>query len=149
MTHCDHCDNELFEPVVESGEHVYCSEHCLALAHAERILAPLRAKPEPGGIKHDDGKIPYELFPADSLAAITKILAFGAKKYSPNNWRGGFKYSRIFGALMRHMWDWWAGTDNDEETGESHLAHAGCCLIFLLHFVLAGTGTDDRKENNE
>jgi hypothetical protein len=100
-----------------------------------------------GGIKHDDGKLPLELLPVDVLEEIAKVLKFGASKYSSNNWRGGFKYSRIFGACLRHLFAWFRGVDTDPETGLSHLAHAGCCLFFLLHFVIAKTGTDDRSEN--
>ena len=99
-------------------------------------------------LKFDTGKLPLDLLPIDALAEIAKVLRFGAEKYTRNNWRGGFAYSRVFGAMLRHLFAWWGGCDNDPETGLSHLAHAGCCMLFLLHFIRAGTGTDDRKENN-
>lgn len=101
-----------------------------------------------GAIKDDDGKLPLELLPFDALEAIADVLKFGASKYVENNWRGGFKYSRIYGALLRHVIKWWRGEDKDPESGLSHLAHAGCCVLFLIHFTLTGTGTDNRKENN-
>ncbi len=102
----------------------------------------------PGGLKYDDGKIPLHLLPFDAILEITKVLDFGQKKYSANNWRKGFVWSRVFRAAVGHLISWWMGQDLDEETGISHLAHAGCCVIFLLHFVLKQTGTDDRSENN-
>ena len=52
---------------------------------------------------------------------------------------------RVFGALMRHLWAWWAGETKDPETGISHLYHASCCLMFLAAYEARQIGTDDRK----
>lgn len=60
------------------------------------------------------------------------------------NWEHGMKWSRPFGALMRHMWAWWRGEDKDPETGRSHLWHAGCCIAFLIAYEARGDGEDDR-----
>ena len=87
------------------------------------------------GIKHDDGKNRYDLLPPEALDEITKVFTFGAKKYVPRNWEKGIPYGRVFAAMMRHMWAWWGGEDDDPETGLSHLSHAGCNLFFLLAFV--------------
>jgi len=96
------------------------------------------------GIKHDQEKIRLELFPTEALNEIGKILTFGAKKYSDWNWAKGFKWSRLIGASLRHLLAWKAGVNKDEETGISHLAHLGCCVLFLLQHELKGLGTDDR-----
>ena len=96
------------------------------------------------GHKADDGKLPYDLVPPDALEEIIKVLAFGAKKYAPRNWEKGMKWSRPFSALMRHMWAWWRGEHKDPETGISHLAHAGCCVLFLLAYEKRVLGEDDR-----
>lgn len=96
------------------------------------------------GKKLDDGKLPWHLLPGDSIEQIVEILDFGAKKYAPRNWEKGMSYSRLFSAMMRHMWAWWGGETLDKETGKSHLAHAGCCVLFLLAFEKRKTGTDDR-----
>jgi hypothetical protein len=42
------------------------------------------------------------------------------------------------------MFAWWRGEDTDPETGLSHLAHAGCCLMFLMEYQRNSWGTDDR-----
>lgn len=96
------------------------------------------------GIKHDEGKPPMSLLPYPALREIARVLAFGAKKYDPHNWRGGFKWSRIADALLRHIGAWLEGEDLDPESGLNHLAHAGCCLLFLLTFIITKTGDDDR-----
>ena len=97
-----------------------------------------------GGVKFDQDKIRYDLLPPELLEAVADILTFGAKKYSDRNWEKGMKWSRPFGALMRHMWDWWRKEDRDPETGKTHLWHAACCLAFLIAYEDRGSGEDDR-----
>ena len=106
------------------------------------------------GKKFDDDKDRIDLFPPEAIFAISRVLTFGARKYSARNWEAGMKWGRVFGALMRHMWAWWGGQgpttksflfgDLDEETEMSHLWHAGCCIVFLIAFEERGVGEDDR-----
>jgi len=88
------------------------------------------------GMKYDDGKTPLDLWSPDVQEAVAQVLAFGAVKYEPYNWAKGISYRRIFAAMLRHLWAFWRGQRLDEETGLHHLAHAGCCLMFLLHYEL-------------
>lgn len=94
--------------------------------------------------KFDGDKVPLDLLPVDALEEIGKVLAFGAKKYGPRNWEKGMTWGRLYAALLRHLFAWWKGEDFDEETGLSHLAHAACCVLFLLALMLRAGGTDDR-----
>lgn len=96
------------------------------------------------GVKHDSGKLPYHLISPWILRALAVILGFGAKKYSARNWEQGMDWSRVFGALQRHTWAWWEGENVDPETGESHLWHAACCIMFLVDYEARGVGKDDR-----
>lgn len=102
--------------------------------------------PKPEGRKDDTGKEPWHLFPFDAADEIVKVLQFGANKYEERNWERGMDWNRPFGALIRHMWRWWHGEDKDEETGLSHLAHAGCCILFLLAYEKRGVGVDNRPK---
>lgn len=61
-----------------------------------------------------------------------------------HNWRKGIAYSRLFDALMRHLWAWWGGEETDPESGESHLDHAACCLMFLRELKEMRQDLDDR-----
>lgn len=88
------------------------------------------------GTKYDDGKLPLDLWSPYALEETARVLAFGAVKYQPYNWAKGIKYSRVFSALLRHLWAFWRGQKLDEETGIHHLAHAMCCLMFLLHYEM-------------
>lgn len=95
-------------------------------------------------IKYDDGKADISLLPPEALLAIAEVFTFGAKKYAPDNWRGGFVWRRVVSAILRHLFAWLAGQDKDPETGLSHIAHVGCNVMFLLTFIITKTGTDDR-----
>lgn len=88
-------------------------------------------------VKADDGKPDWSLVPFESLEGMVKVLQFGAKKYDSWNWTtgGGFKWMRLFGSTMRHMFAWARGQDLDPESGLSHIYHAQCNLLFLAHYV--------------
>ena len=97
------------------------------------------------GTKFDGEKIMLQLLPPEALFAIGAVLTRGAEKYGSHNWEKGIEYSRVFGALQRHLWAYWRGEDVDPETGLSHLAHAGCCVMFLLTYEARGMKElDDR-----
>lgn len=85
------------------------------------------------GRKFDAGKLDYTLVPWDGLEEVVKVLEFGARKYARDNWQhveGGDV--RYLAAAFRHLIAYNQGEKVDQETGISHLAHAGCCLLFLL-----------------
>lgn len=96
------------------------------------------------GAKLDTGKVGVHLLPPDPLIQIARVLDFGAKKYAAYNWSKGIKYSRVYAATLRHLFAWWKGDNVDPETGLSHLAHAGCCVLFLLQYELTKRDFDDR-----
>jgi hypothetical protein len=94
------------------------------------------------GTKYDSGKAPLSLIPPEALVAEAEVLAFGARKYAAHNWRGGFEWSRLIDAALRHITAF--GEDKDPESGLSHLAHARCCLGFLIAHEVNGLGHDNR-----
>jgi len=104
--------------------------------------------PATAPLKYDADKPRPELIPPEALEEIAKVLAFGADKYAAGNWAtgNGFAWSRLYGALLRHLYAWARGEDKDPESGLSHLAHAGCMLVFLIAHVRRKHGADDRTE---
>lgn len=85
------------------------------------------------GQKFDSEKIRFSLIPKGTLQPVIRVLEFGAKKYAVDNWRKVENANvRYFDAAHRHLDAWWNGESTDSETNESHLAHAICCLMFLL-----------------
>lgn len=95
-------------------------------------------------LKFDGEKPRLDLVPDAAVKEIAKVFTFGAKKYAPNNWREGFEWHRLIRAAKGHIADFNDGEDLDPESGLSHLAHAGCCILMLLDHIIKGYGIDDR-----
>jgi hypothetical protein len=94
------------------------------------------------GRKYDYGKLRWGLLPNAAVREVLKVLMRGAEKYDVGNWKHvPDAKRRYYEATMRHMTAWWdsGGQEPDPEWGLSHLAHAGCCLLFLLWFEATGT----------
>lgn len=85
------------------------------------------------GRKDDAGKLDWTLMPWAGLSEILRVLEFGAKKYDRDNWRKVPDAKRRYmSAALRHLIAHARGEALDPESGLSHLAHAGCCILFLL-----------------
>ena len=113
------------------------------------LSTPCSTNPEndpKAGRKFDVDKNRWDLLPWNAVAEIVKVLTFGARKYAPNNWRYVPEArDRYFSALHRHMQAWWDGEKFDPETGLPHLAHAGCCLLFLLSLEKTNPGFNNKE----
>lgn len=96
--------------------------------------------------KFDQGKPMFTAMFTKALNAVMRVMTFGATKYGKYNYlkNGGLAPSRLVDAAYRHMSSWWDGEKVDSESGESHLAHAICCLGMLLEYELRGYKKDDR-----
>jgi hypothetical protein len=97
------------------------------------------------GEKFDDLKDRWDLLPWGPVQAIVDALTYGAdlkprpdggRGYGDRNWEDGLKFSRVFGALMRHLLKAWHGSETDEESTLFHMGQAGCCWSFLCHYML-------------
>lgn len=87
------------------------------------------------GVKYDSDKLEYSLIPKGVLNKVISVLGFGSKKYAKDNWmKVDNPKERYYNAAQRHINQWWEGEKYDSETGENHLAHAICCLMFMLWF---------------
>jgi hypothetical protein len=85
------------------------------------------------GIKYDASKPRWSLIPQGTLEEVIKVLEYGANKYAPDNWKKVPEMEvRYYDAAMRHIDAYWQGEYLDEESGQPHLAHAVCCLLFLM-----------------
>jgi hypothetical protein len=87
-----------------------------------------------------DQKTPMWLLPPVAKVACARVLALGATKYGPWNWRKTkVRRETYISAIHRHIDAWQEGQALDPESGESHLAHvmANCCI--LLDALQQGT----------
>jgi hypothetical protein len=104
--------------------------------------------PQGNALKFDQHKLPLHLLSTEAMNQTAAVLAFGAEKYAAHNWRAGFTWSRPLAAAMRHITAFNDGEDKDPESGLSHLAHAACCIMFLLEFEKTHQHLDDRYKPN-
>lgn len=95
-------------------------------------------------MKLDEGKLRYDLIPPLALEELVKVYTFGATKYAARNWEQGMSWGRVFAAILRHAWAWFAGSDRDSETGIPHMAHAAWGCLALVEYGMTKRGTDDR-----
>ncbi|CAB4200404.1 hypothetical protein UFOVP1351_40 [uncultured Caudovirales phage] len=100
------------------------------------------------GVKHDAGKPPISLIPAEAIFGEAKVFAFGAGKYGKHNFRLGMDHTRVLDAAMRHILAIVRGEDVDPESGEPHWAHARCCLAMYAYYQTNSVGTDDRYKGD-
>ena len=101
------------------------------------------------GVKFDAGKPPMELLSTKGLREIAKVMGKGKEKYGAHNWRSGLAWTRVIGAAYRHLSSFADGEDLDPETGLSHLAHLGCCVLFLLEYIQTHPELDDRYKMSD
>lgn len=99
---------------------------------------------EPIGRKDDLGKLRFDLVPARSLEDLVRIYTYGAQKYADRNWEKGIEWSRVFAAMMRHLWAFWSGETLDPESGMPHMAHAAWGCFTLLEYARTHNELDNR-----
>jgi hypothetical protein len=103
----------------------------------------------PPGVKYDTLKADYSLLDLKALEGVVRVLQAGAEKYSRDNWKHVRPVRRYFAAALRHLAAYRAGQQFDEETNESHLAHAVACLTFMLWHETNGTFSPEYLEGDE
>lgn len=102
-------------------------------------------------MKYDAGKLDWVILPLGAVEDIIAVLKFGEGKYARGNFAAGngLSYTRVINAMLRHIFAFSRGEDNDPETGLSHIAHAGAGILFLLHYIRNkhSYSNDDRADN--
>lgn len=86
----------------------------------------------------------FDLIPVDALTQLAEHYGRGAEKYDDNQWRKGYEWSKSYAALQRHLNQWWAGEDMDEELQSSHLAAAAWHCFTLMTYAKDHPEFDDR-----
>lgn len=106
---------------------------------------------ERGAAKFDDNKEAYDLIPTYPLSELAKLYTRGKQKYAVRNWETGFRWGRVFAAMMRHAWLFWGGEDNDPETGVHHMVSVAWNAFALVEFSKTHPELDDRpyRRNND
>lgn len=101
------------------------------------------------GQKFDTEKARMGLLPPRALRSVADVLTFGARKYSPENWRyvenGPARY---LDAALRHIAAYMQGEDNDPESNLPHLSHALCCIMFMVDLQLQPSDADGKHDGD-
>lgn len=98
------------------------------------------------------GKPRWSLLALEVFEPVVRVLMFGAKKYAAWNFTNdkGLSWTETGECMQRHLNAWLRGEDNDPESGESHLGHIGCNLMFLLYYrMYAHKGYGERDDRNK
>lgn len=85
------------------------------------------------GMRHNNNKIKLSLLDFSALEQAAKVLQFGGKKYSRDNWKKGFEHSEIVDSLLRHISEYQKGNEVDSESKLLHTAHILCNAMFLCY----------------
>lgn len=84
--------------------------------------------------KDDQQKLRYDLIPELPLRRLAEVYTIGAAKYGDSNWALGMKWSRLHGALMRHLEAWRRGEMLDPQDKQHHLASVAWCAFSLMEY---------------
>ena len=85
------------------------------------------------GKKFDTGKPIMAAIPPNALLEVAEVLTFGAKKYGRDNWNQvDNAETRYLDAALRHINAYQRGEVSDPESTKHTLAHAICCLMFII-----------------
>lgn len=111
----------------------------------EMAVGDLNSNAKGSGARANSGKVAFSQIPLHLLMGVAHVLRCGMYKYASWNWSKGMAWSVCFDCLIRHLFKWWyMGEELDEETGQHHLDHAMCNLMFLRHYTLSYQEGDDR-----
>ena len=81
-------------------------------------------------LRYNTNKLKWGLVHFKSLIPLVKVLMFGAKKYSPNNWMKEMPLKEIEESAFRHLIAIMDGEIYDQESGELHIGHLMCNAMF-------------------
>lgn len=83
--------------------------------------------------KKDEGKLMLQLIPPELTEGLGAVMtqAITSGKYKANSWREGVKYSKLVGAIKRHLLEIEKGEFIDPESEELHIWHiaANCAML--------------------
>ena len=101
-------------------------------------------------LTYDGGKPPLALLPWQAIRMVAMVQDYGRRKYkNSDNFRKGLEARRNASCALRHIASWLDREDLDKESGENHLAHAACRLLFILENISDGKLIDDRYDSTK
>lgn len=88
------------------------------------------------GKKYDAGKSRVDLVEPAFIFDVANVLSYGAAKYGEQNWQHVENgQDRYYAAALRHLLAHRSGQVLDDESGQTHLAHAATNIMFLSYLL--------------
>ena len=97
-------------------------------------------------IRYNVNKTQWSLVDYEALESMVKVLEFGADKYDRDNWKIGMPVTSVCDSMLRHIYAFMNGEDNDPESGISHIGHIMCNAMFLSNYMKHRKEFDDRNK---
>jgi len=96
-------------------------------------------------LRYNNGKLDWSLIDYKALTPMIRVLMFGSKKYTPDNWKKGMPREQILNSAMRHLTALMDGEEIDPESGLPHIGHLMCNGMFYSFFQ-QGLGSEKAME---
>lgn len=96
--------------------------------------------------RFNNGKTQWSIVDFKSIESLPKVLEFGAKKYSRDNWKKGLDLNQILDSMSRHLFELIDGNYLDEESGLSHMGHIMCNAMFYEYHYKKQKSEDGIEE---
>ena len=95
-------------------------------------------------LRYNNGKRRWALVDFESIEPMVEVLEYGCKKYEAFNWMKGHPTTDLCESLLRHVYAYLRGEDNDPESGISHIGHIQCNAMFLAYVMKNKPELDNR-----
>lgn len=95
-------------------------------------------------------KVSISVVPGPVIMEVALGMLEGARKYGRHNYRiAGVRGSIYVDAAVRHILDFWEGTDTDPDSGLHHITKAIASLVVLRDSQIRNNWVDDRPPKVE
>jgi len=86
-------------------------------------------------IRYNLGKPRWSLLHYPSIEPLVRVMEYGERKYTRNNWKIGLDKLEILDSLSRHLFALINGEERDKETKELHAGHIMANAMFYIYHV--------------
>lgn len=100
-------------------------------------------------VKHNKGKIRYDLLPTDALRVMAEVMTVGAQRYGKDNWKSCDDIDVWLAALMRHLEAYRAGELIDCDSKNLHMAHVLVNAAFITYLITKKDKENGQENNNK
>lgn len=97
--------------------------------------------------RDNQGKLQWSQIEFSLMEDMVRALEHGAAKYDRNNWRKGHPITDIADSVLRHLFAFMSGEDNDQESGVSHLGHIQANIMFMMNVLKNKPELDNRYKH--